>query len=171
MKLHILTACTRPANLPRVGESIIAATPRGWDVSWHVRFDPQRIHVGGQALKNQMLDEITDGWCWILDDDTVAHPDILYRLSEVLVDKPKMRALVVDQTRADGRYLIAAPDQVAIGYIDAGQAIIRRDLIADKRLPENYEGDGHWLMSVLRDQPYVVYLNLPLSLHNALCGQ
>ncbi len=168
VKLHLLTALTRPWNLPIMASSISAAKPKQCDVEWHIRIDKECRHIGGQALKNAMLDQITDGWCWIFDDDTTAHPLILRRLVETLEQFPDTRALIVDQTRRDGRYLVAAPENVRVGFIDAGQAIMRRDFIGNERLPLNYEGDGHWLSSLLPGRAGVVYLNEPLSRHNAL---
>jgi hypothetical protein len=171
LKLHILTAVTRPENLPRLAESIAAAsfTPE-WEIVWHLRFDPLKQNVGGHAIKNRMLDGIEDGWCWILDDDTVMHPELLGRLDRVLTEQPGTWALVVSQTRRDGRYLEAAEGMVKVGYIDAGQVIMRRDFIGDHRIPTTYEGDGRWLSDLLPGQDGVFYLDEALSLHNALCG-
>jgi hypothetical protein len=71
MRAHIVTACTRPHNLPLMAESIEAATCEPWEVHWHIRFDSALQHVGGQRLKNQMLDQIEDGWVCFLDGPQV----------------------------------------------------------------------------------------------------
>jgi len=168
MKLHLLTAVTRPGNLAVIADSIAAASFPEWEVAWHLRFDPNRTDIGGQRLKNQMLDGIEDGWCWILDDDTTMHPHLLRKLTEVLTWEPTALALVVSQDRQDGRHLTAAEGNVRVGEIDAGQAIMRRDLIGDHRLPLDYEGDGHWLCELLPGKDGIVYLDETLSLHNAL---
>jgi hypothetical protein len=168
MKLHVLTAVTRPENLPRLAASLAVAAPPV-EIIWHWRFDPELGNVGGQALKNAMLDEIEDGWCWILDDDTVAHPLLFERLTEVI--DSETQAVVVNQERADGRYLVARPEDVRAGWIDAGQAILRRDLIGDHRLQPSYIGDGLLLEEILPSCENVVYLNETLSYHNALCMQ
>jgi hypothetical protein len=170
VKLHILTAVTRPWNLPTIAKSIaIAAEPDcKWEIVWHLHFDLAQTDVGGHAQKNAMLDSIDDGWCWILDDDTLMHPDLLKRLDKVLTEQPDTWALVVSQTREDGRYLPAEEQQVRVGFIDAGQAIMRRDFIGDHRLPKNYVGDGEWLSDLLPSREGVVYLNETLSMHNAL---
>ena len=167
VKVHVLTAVTRPWNLPLIAGSLAnAAAAAGCDICWHWQFDSERRHVGGQAVKNRMLDEITDGWVWLLDDDTLVHPNLLRRARTVSGDQA-VDAIVFSQARADGRQLTAAPANVRVGDIDAGQAILRRDLIGATRLHESYEGDGIFLADVL-GRANAVYVDEFLSLHNAL---
>jgi len=168
MKLHVLTAVTRPGNLGVIADSIAAASSPEWEICWHLRFDPMRTNVGGHEQKNMMLDGIEDGWCWILDDDTTMHPHLLRQLTEVLTRQPDALALVVSQDRQDGRHLVAAEENVRVCSIDAGQAIMRRDFIGDHRLPLNPVGDGEWLCGLLPGKDGVVYLDETLSIHNAL---
>jgi len=172
----VLTAVSRPHNLARVGASLArstnAAVEAGHDVEvvWHWRLDTRREHAGGQRLKNQMLDGIDHGWVWILDDDTAVHPELVTRLAETIRDHPAVVAVVVAQTRADGRVFPAGPESVKVGYIDAGQALLRRDAVGDDRLPETYEGDGQFLERVLARAGPQMYVNEPLSFHNMLDG-
>ncbi len=170
MKLHLITAVTRPWNLPVIAKSIAIATEPDckWEVVWHLRFDLEHEYVGGQVLKNKMLDGIEDGWCFILDDDTLMHPDLLKRLDKVLTEQPDTWALVVSQPREQEDDLIAAEGNARAGYIDVGQAVMRRDFIGDHRLADSYEGDGHWLGALLPGREGVVYVNEPLSLYNVL---
>jgi hypothetical protein len=162
-RLHVITACSRPENLTRVGESIAAAACDPWEVCWHVRFDLARDHVGGQALKNRMLDQITDGWVTVIDDDTLMHPDLLavasaYRAKDMLV---------VSQRRADGRFLAAKPENMRVGQVDIGQVVVRREFIGGARIPENYEGDGEFI-AFLTAAANAAYLWNEVSFHNAL---
>jgi hypothetical protein len=165
MRAHIITACTRPGNLPAVAESIMAATCDPWDVTWHIRFDPEQQHVGGQRLKNEMLDQIEDGWVCFLDDDTTMHPDFLRRMAEAVKDAG---AVVVSQQRQNGMVLVAADGHLQVGSVDIGQAFIARSLIGTHRIPEHYEGDGMFLQAVLAGHYFVTYLPDVLSEHNAL---
>jgi hypothetical protein len=172
-KFHVLTAVSRPENLSAIGASIATAAQRvpRHEVVWHCRFDLRRKHVGGQYLKNQMLDDISDGWVVILDDDTLMHKQFFVRVTSVLARKPDVSGLVVTQKRTTGQLLIAHPDNVAVGEIDAGQVILKRSLIADERLPTNYAGDGVWLEALLRGRSDIVYLpESVVSLHNFLSG-
>ncbi|HEY6206289.1 MAG TPA: hypothetical protein VIW21_09005, partial [Chthoniobacterales bacterium] len=86
MVLHILTAVTRPENLPKLAESLIPAATAGVELAWHLGYDLERRHVAGQAVKNRLLDRIGPGrdWVWILDDDNTAHPEFFRRLTETV---------------------------------------------------------------------------------------
>ena len=100
MRLNVITAVTRPENLGRVAESLSAAAanvPHEWgiEVRWHWKFDPHRLCVGGQVLKNQMILSVRSGWVWILDDDTLAHPDVLRVVSASITEHTD--AIVVSQ--------------------------------------------------------------------------
>lgn len=177
MKLHVLTAVSRPENLGLVGESLAkAAAAAQVDVDWHWRLDPLRQWVGGQFLKNVMLNEIQDmdDWVWVLDDDTLAHPGVLEELMLSLeCDMLPPSAVVFSQLRTDGRVLHAAPENVRLGFIDIGQAFLRRGAIGDTRIPLSYEGDFHFLneiLTVLWAQEDVHWIDEPLSLHNAISG-
>lgn len=170
MKVHVLTAVTRPHNLARLAQSLGRACESGQvELVWHLRFDLERQHVGGQALKNRMLDEITDGWVWVLDDDTTAHPSLFAVTAALAVGD--VEAVVVSQRRQDGRILEAKPENIRVGSIDVGQAVILRDAIGPERLPEHYEGDGVFLERVLTPNlPRVRFVPEVLSYHNALGG-
>src|ERR1043166_599735 len=77
MVLHILTAVTRPENLPKLAESLIPAAAAGVELAWHVGYDLEHRHVAGQAVKNRLLDRISPSqdWVWILDDDNTARSE------------------------------------------------------------------------------------------------
>lgn len=176
VKLHILTAVSRIENVELVRDSINLAARRAPKVvlSWHRRYDPQCEHVGGQRLKNEMLDDIDDGWVCILDDDTLMLPKFLLRVHMIVASAPlaerELRAVVVSQRRTNGTILQASPENAVLSSIDAGQAVLRRDLIGDYRIPETYAGDGMWLETLLRDRSDVHYLPEVLSAHNAITG-
>jgi hypothetical protein len=168
VKLSVLTAVSRPENLPAIAESLAVAAGNAPNVrlAWHWRYDLDRQHIGGQALKNAMLDEIRDGWVWCLDDDTLAHEDVLRVVSEQDAD-----AVIVSQRRTDGRVLLASPERMCAGGVDIGQAFLQRNLIGDHRIPEDYNGDGLFLQAVLEgEDEWTTYLPDVLSLHNALSG-
>lgn len=171
VKLHVLTAVTRPGNLGQVGESIALSAELAPEVTvcWHLQFDHEREHVGGQALKNRMLDGIDDGWVCILDDDTLMHDRFVGAVYRETLREPPVRAVVVSQLRTTGQVLRAGSANAVLGKIDAGQAVLRRDLIGEHRIPETYAGDGVWLEALLRNAD-VRYLKIVLSLHNAISG-
>ncbi len=169
MRIHVLTAVTRPRNLPILATGLAVASMRVPDceVVWHWRYDLRLEHVGGQQPKNDMLDNIADGWVWIFDDDTIVHPDLFARVNELTAGDPDVRGVIVAQ-EVHGAIRHAHPDLAQVGLIDAGQAVLRRDLIGDHRLALNYEGDGHLLTELLTGRQDVVYLDEILSYYNAL---
>jgi hypothetical protein len=161
LRVHILTAVTRPENLPEIARSIAeAAQKTEYEIVWHWRFDPELRHVGGQALKNKMLDGIEEGWVVFLDDDTIMHPDLL-----ATVARSSARAVVVSQ---DGGGLEAKRGNVHVGTIDIGQAVIDRKLIANERIPLEYAGDGEFLQRVLGGVREVRFVKERLAYYNAL---
>lgn len=171
MKLHVCTAVSRPWNLNVVAKSLEMSADRvEIDLSWHLRFDLGRGCLGGQALKNELLDDISDGWVWFLDDDTLVHEDMLSIVLHAINGYSDVTAVVVSQRRNDGRVLLAKPRNVCVNGIDIGQAILRRDLIGDERIPESYAGDGEFLQTLLHDRQDVIYMSEVLSLHNVLSG-
>jgi len=167
----VLTAVTRPENIGQVGESIFRSAQQVPEVlvSWHMHFDYEREFVGGQVLKNRMLDEVDDGWVCILDDDTLMHERFVPRIYQEITRTPQARAIVVSQLRTTGTILRASASNAVLGKIDAGQAVLRRDFIGTNRIPETYAGDGVWLEQLLREEG-VLYLSAVLSLHNVLSG-
>lgn len=167
MKVHVLTAVTRPQHLGLLAASLAAAATTGVQVMWHWAFDLAHEHVGGQHVKNRMLDDVQDGWVWVLDDDTLAHPQIFHRLVGAVEDDPAVEAVIVSQHRRERPPLLAAPANVRVGWIDIGQAVMRRDLIGDHRIPEIYDGDGEFLTMVLAGARCAWEAEV-MSYHNAL---
>jgi hypothetical protein len=160
--LHILTACSRPAGLPRIAAAI-AAAPAGLAIQWHVGFDLARRHVGGQAVKNRLLDSIAGGWCWVCDDDNLPHPAFFPRLAGLLAE-PRAACYLFGQSRGPQGTALAAPP--AIGRTDIAQVVVHRDHIGDLRIPESYDGDGHWI-AALWGQGKTMQINEILTLYNA----
>ncbi len=168
MRLHVVTAVTRPENLAVLAASLAgAAVAARVDVSWHWVFDLDRRYVGGQKRKNDALDEILDGWVWFLDDDTSVDVRILSAWRASVDADPSLEAVVFGQVRADGRILEAAAELVRVGDIDIGQAFVRRDAIGMHRLDESYDGDGVFLAAVL-PRVNVLFHDEYLSRHNLL---
>jgi hypothetical protein len=163
VNLHVLTAVTRPRNLERVYDSIYSVEHPSWRVFWHI-LHLSNPFVGGQVVKNYLLDETPGGWVYVLDDDTIMHPEFLGRTAETIELHPD--ADVIFFARID-RGTTWAPE-IAVGSVDIGQALMRRELIADLRIPDLYEGDGQFLEKVLDRAKESVYLSDPLCFYNLL---
>ena len=172
MILHVLTAVTRPENLPMLAASLGAAVESGVEVCWHTRTDPERRYVGGQALKNEMLDDDDDpeGWVWILDDDNIAHPGLFAALVACLEAHPDARMIAVAQQHHNGWVRQVERGMLMQTHVDAGQVLIRKDAIGDRRIPLHYCGDGEWI-EMIADQlepAQIAYIREPLTYYNWL---
>lgn len=170
MKLHLLTACTRPENVARLGESVDAARRPGVDLIWHLRQDSERKHVGGQAIKNSLIERVADGWLTFLDDDNLLHPGLPERLLMVTAEQPAAGLIVVGQSLPGGGYRHAREGCLCLNRVDAAQLVIRRDALGALRLPETYAGDGLLAEMLAATLPAeaVVYLDEALSYYNRL---
>ncbi len=169
MKLHILTAITRPENLPALAASLTGALAHGVAVCWHWLADSEHAAIGGQALKNQMLDAIADGWVWVLDDDNTAHPDFFDVLSQAAREHPDARAFVLSQELPGGTVRHADAAAMRVDHVDIAQVVLRRDLIGDARLDLSYGGDGMLIEQLHRHYPTdFVYIDRPVCYYNRL---
>lgn len=160
--LHILTACARPAGLPLIAAACAAAPPP-LDVRWHVGFDLERRHVGGQAVKNRLLDAISPdapGYVWVCDDDNAPAPGFFERLAGL----PPAPLYLFGQRRPTG-YAPARPP--AVGHTDVAQVVVSRAVVGELRLPETYEGDGHWIVALWARCGGGVLVDEPLTTYNA----
>jgi hypothetical protein len=145
LTLHILTACSRTEGLPAIEQALDCLQSAQLDVHWHIGYDLERQHVGGQAVKNALLDSLHgDGYVWICDDDNLPHPNLAL-LPDIL--EPNAPGLLVAQERAPGRIVEARPE---LNHIDAAQIIVKASLIGGERIPETYNGDGRWIIALHR---------------------
>lgn len=151
-----ITACSRPDNLPALAASLAALpNPHGYELHWWVVFDAPEagpvpdvpgwtVHVlahrepgnWGHAQANRAMDEIRDGFVWILDDDNLAHPGLLACRYE-----PGTVTLIGQQVSADS-VRVPAP---SAGNVDKAQIVADRAVVGDVRLPLDCFGDGRFV--------------------------
>jgi hypothetical protein len=170
MRLHALTACTRPESLPLLAESLMDALSAGVQVAWHIRFDRERQYVGGQKLKNDMLDEVRDGWVAILDDDNTYPPAFFPALAGAALAHPEAQLIVIAQQHRSGWVRRVGRRMLRASHVDAGQIVARREAIGTLRIPEHYCGDGEWIEALadsLSDEQ-IAYIHEPATAYNAL---
>lgn len=164
LTLHILTACSRPAGLSAIGQALGRGTS-GIDVRWHIALDVERQYIGGQAVKNRLLDGVYDGYVWVCDDDNLPHPAFFARLADLAAfDRPQ--AWVFSQAHQGEVVRRAHPGQMQPGLVDIAQIVARRDAIGMLQIPEQYDGDGHWIATICQ-RSSVRYVDEPLTLYNA----
>jgi hypothetical protein len=170
MRLHVLTACTRTENLDALAESLMDALSAGVQVAWHIRFDREHQYVGGQALKNDMLDELRDGWVAILDDDTTYPPAFFPALAGAALAHPEAQLIVIAQQHRSGWVRKVNRKMLRATHVDAGQIVAKREAIGTLRIPEHYCGDGDFIETLansLTDEQ-IVYIQEPVVNYNAL---
>jgi hypothetical protein len=164
MIFHILTACSRPGNLPAWAADLVAAAAlSSIDLIWHVAFDLQRKHIGGQDVKNAMIDSIPaddPGWVWIGDDDNILDTAMLEALVSY-ADRDDVDAVIFAQRRGG---VVVAPCAV-VDRVDAAQIVARRRFIGDTRIPACYNGDGQWI-ATLAMRGGVVYDDRAVTVYN-----
>ena len=160
----VLTACSRPANLPRLAEALAdLPNPHDYALSWWVIFDavePGAVpDVPGWSIRsmahrspgnwghdhvNLALDWLRSGFFWILDDDNLPHPDLLTCRYE-----PGTIALIGQQVTAD---YVRVPEP-ACGKVDKAQIVADRAAVGDIRLPLDCFGDGRFVEMLFAARP------------------
>jgi len=162
----IITACSRPANLPALASPLAALrNPHGYSLAWWVIFDAPEARAGGgpkvpgwevstmahhepgnwgHAQFNRALDWLTDGHFWILDDDNLPHPDLLTCRYE-----PGTITLIGQQVTSD---YVRIPEP-ACGKVDKAQIVADRAAVGDIRLPLDCFGDGRFVEMLFAARP------------------
>ena len=192
--LHVLTACSRPANLPLLEASLLPALPL-FDIRWWIVADgtveappnaaafdsrlnvktsalgPNTYNVGGKAALNFALDQIGDGACgavWGLDDDNIAAPgffECLYR--EVMRGYPM--AVAFAQRHLGGGVRPVGPDRMKECSIDQAQYVACRELIGADRFELLYTADGKMAQRLYEKNPTAWRFNQsPVTYYNWL---
>jgi glycosyltransferase involved in cell wall biosynthesis len=176
MTINIITRCTRQENLLEISKTIYTNL---FDIKWYILFDTSFIkqldadlinslsELGvilkfwkgeeddfGHNLINRILDQIQDGWIYILDDDNKIHEDFYFFISNLINVSTDTKGFIfsqkvggVDFSGVDIRY--ASPENVCVGKIDMAQFLLKRDLIGDIRLDKSmYVADGKFIMDI-----------------------
>ena len=158
-KIFILTACTRPYNLPKLLESF--PTER---IQWIIVFDPtvkdpvemeNAIHLTspmtgqyGNYARNTGLNYLYDSgiitdqdWLYILDDDNIIHPDWWENVKDNLTNNT---LITWGQHWHKGYHRADATNTPASGNIDTAQYMVRWDIAKNFKFRLQYEADGFY---------------------------
>lgn len=185
-KLSVITACSRPQNLPVI-EASMARLREYVDLEWIVVADTSRISVdqinvdcvklGGHheqsiagAYQKQLgMERATGEWLYFLDDDTVMHKDFSEVLCHQLRQWPQGELFVFDQVNANDGTLRCVASEECFGRngIDQGQIVVRRDRIGNARFPlGEYAHDWDFVQQLLPINK--VFCRNRISTYNAL---
>lgn len=165
MRIHIVTACSRPNNLGDLQRSILEArNPHGYDLLWWIVLDvdncgafwrdvldpdlgPPRhllkascpLSVMGMGQMNWALDWIDEGLCHFLDDDNLFHPDLLDWRYE------PGRAYLLNQQVDPSTVREPTP---RVYEIDLAQILVDRSVIGTARFAQQYVADGRFIQEL-----------------------
>lgn len=158
--INLVTAVSRPHNLPRIQKSISRALSRSTlEARWILvvdgvgaispaveaslrdgPFEIQKVvYFGGSCpyginQKNLGMDSIKEGYYHCIDDDNIVHPNFFSGLERAIRANPKKRAFVFGQQRWDNiKSLAASPDRMEYGKIDNTMFVTGVSLIGPHR--------------------------------------
>ncbi len=195
-QLHIITPCTRVDNLDKLFDSIkpgASLLSLAWwivfdilnpsvpkDISYHTEFrdgieiittgigDPSFIAGKGQI--NHALEQINDGYVYVLDDDNIIHPAFFQWFAHVIqgqYDAYFMAQEVYSQGPMWIRYV--GPGMIKETFIDQAQYIFRRNVIGDDRFIQKYTADGEFAERIINTRNITgLFNNYPTCYYNYL---
>ncbi len=198
IKINIITRCTRPSNLRKIKNSIFRT--KEFEIAWWVGFDTSILkdidadilseiqdsntHIlfingidgdFGHSIINTIIDKISDGFIYILDDDNILHEDFYEKIKSSIDLNPEKIGFIFSQ-RVDGKdwsglqIRLASPENTKVQHIDMSQFLISRDLISDSRLESmNYKADGVFIEKLFNDnKDKFLFIQDILSYYNYL---
>lgn len=192
--LNIITRCTRTKNLLQIKDSIFKNV--SIEVKWYLIFDTSSIkdidanllskiqdkntiikyYNGfsgdyGHNLINITIDEIESGWIYILDDDNILHENFIDNLIPHFTSN--YQGIIFSQFVGGKDFTglnvrDAIPENIKVQKIDMAQFILKRELIANKRLKTfEYKADGYFIEELYKENPdKFLILNEVLSYYN-----
>lgn len=172
MKLTIITPVFRFDYLERITQTI--PNEVRWlcviDCASHISI-PKKAEVlqikpikssWGVAKVNHALNFVKDGYVYILDDDTILHPnfDVILNFSS------NFDFIHFNQETKDGKFRVGGVIQPY--KIDIGNFVVSRDLIGDTYLKDGMTPDGVWAKELYEKSKSPLYLNGTYSIYNYL---
>lgn len=171
MKLTVITPVFRTEYLDIISKTIPS------DVDWICVYDDKEIKLPvnakgilidkvqsswGVFKVNVALNEIKDGHIYVLDDDTILHPDfsILLHLDN------RFDFIYFNQCWKNGKKRVGGI--VKEREIDIGNYIVSRELIGNTFLKEGEIPDGTWAVELYKKCKKPLYLNKFFSIYNYL---
>jgi len=173
-RLHLVMTCSRFQNIAALADAYLCKMePSKWELRWHIMVQGPEPDPKGVSKTNEALNAITDGWVFMVADDTIQHPALFRRMWEIIEAHPYAMAVVFIEQRPEG-ILKASPDTVDIGQICGGMVAFRRDAIADLRFDYakfGQEADGHFIKDIYaRHGKSFVFVNETLTTFNSIAA-
>lgn len=194
--IHLVTAVSRPENLPRIHKSISLSLSRStMKAKWILVVDDVNaippsvdallrsgafevekiIHRDGKCSygidqKNAGMASIADGYYHCIDDDNIVHQNFFSGLERAMTAHPAKRAFVFGQRRWDTiKSLVASPDRMEYGKIDNTMFAVHSSLIGSHRYDLSRSGreDFHFFRKLYDlHQDEFVFISETLAYYN-----
>lgn len=178
--LNFITALIRPENLEIILQSITDTIKCDW--RWYTVGDLKvnssiinKIHPNqiimyapekhdhyldcGNTPRNIALDSIKDGWVYILDDDTVLHPNFFNCFTRGIKYYPGSAGYTFFCAYPDGT-IRNIPPQHSYNHIDTGCFIFRREVIGNTRFDvNNRNAESSFYKEIYcKYSPYIIHI-------------
>lgn len=158
LRLHLIMACARPWNIPILAPKYLEKVkPHPFELRWYIFQQGPEPDRKGNLKLNEGIDMIpNNGWFMILSDDTYQHPELFFRIGEMLEERPDAGAIVFSQYRGGGNFLRAHPNNMSPCNVCGGQVIFNREFVGDKRLKWEEHGgcsDGVLIQELFKEHP------------------
>jgi glycosyltransferase involved in cell wall biosynthesis/predicted house-cleaning noncanonical NTP pyrophosphatase (MazG superfamily) len=177
MILHIITRCSKPANLLRIKQSITEVIEKNnANIKWHIAFDTDilkdidaellehldidwinmsfRNDVSSYMSLNSIIKNIEDeGFVYLLNDNNVLQEDLYNRLLNLQTDKDifvfSQQVGSLEGTSFFNR--IALPENIAPTKIDGQQYVVKLQYFKDNKFVDSYLADGLFIETLYQN--------------------
>jgi len=177
--LNIITPCSRPENLHKIGNSInIPKDKYRWIVIFDATILPNTdlipenceldIHYDanscfGNYQRNYALNLVKEGHIYFNDDDTTIHPELWDNIKDLEND-----FITFNQIEKNGQMRLGDIVDVKVGQIDSHNFIFDYNILHDNRFVNLYEADGIFAEQVFYNSKSHCNISKVLSIYNSL---
>jgi len=161
--IYVITPASRPQFLAQIMESV-----QREGVKWKLMLDSQFFGMAikgfpgraykkpegsvlGNHFKNLALDQIHDGWLYVLDDDNQVHADFFDEIEKAIEENPDKSVISFNQ-QIDPTS-IRRGDKYQTGKIDQAQYIVKREFVGNLRYEQSYTADGTFIEALHKKDP------------------
>lgn len=187
-KFVLYTPSIRPQNIPLIYRSVKPFINK-YDIQWYICYDSWTpvfvpevndswVHqytykedggIAGNHQRNYLLDQIQDGYCFSLDDDTIIHKDFFPVLYDMILRVNKGIYLFHDLLALVDEIYYAREGNIKEGKVGNQNFVFHKKLIGMRRMGIHYCADGEFIEKLVKEFPReCVYIDKVLAYHNRL---
>jgi len=119
----------------------------------------------GHALLNRIIMEDPENYYYILDDDTIMHPNLKYLIESEKIEEYKKYDIIVGNQYVGGydfsglQIREAKPENMRMSQVDMGQMIVWGEFWKEMGglMPNDYCADGHLIEKMYTTHPEKFY--------------